>query len=53
MFEGLLEPAHLLLIAIIVIVFFGPSKLPEIGKNLGEAISGFREAMKHQDEDKS
>lgn len=45
MFEGLLQPMHLLLIAIIAIVFFGPKRLPELGKGLGEGIRGFKEAF--------
>ena len=45
MFEGLLQPMHLLLIFAIALIVFGPKKLPEIGKGLGEAIRGFKEAM--------
>ncbi len=45
MFEGLLQPMHLVLILAIVMIFFGPKKLPELGRGLGEAIRGFRDAM--------
>jgi sec-independent protein translocase protein TatA len=45
MFEGLFQPMHLLLIAIIAIIFFGPKRLPELGKGLGEGIRGFRDAF--------
>lgn len=45
MFEGLLQPMHLLLILLILVVFFGPQKLPQLGKGLGESISEFRKAM--------
>jgi len=45
MFEGLLQPMHLLLILVIALVVFGPRKLPEIGKGLGEAIRGFKKAL--------
>jgi len=34
---------ELLIILGIALVIFGPSKLPELGKSLGQAISGFRE----------
>src|SRR5262249_9466289 len=44
MFEGLLQPAHLLLILGIALLVFGPKKLPELGKGLGEAIRGLRSA---------
>ena len=46
MFEGILQPTHLLLILLICMVLFGGKKLPELGKGLGEAIKGFRSAMK-------
>lgn len=45
MFEGLLQPMHLLLILAIALVIFGPGKLPDIGKGLGEAIRGFKKAL--------
>lgn len=48
MFEGLIQPMHLLLIFAIAMIFLGPKKLPELGKGLGEAISGFREGLKGQ-----
>jgi len=36
MFEGLFQPMHLLVITGIVLLIFGPKKLPELGKGLGE-----------------
>lgn len=36
---------HLLLIAIIVLVVFGPGRLPNVGKSLGEAIRGFKKGL--------
>jgi sec-independent protein translocase protein TatA len=49
MFEGLFQPTHLLLILVIVMVLFGGKKLPELGKGLGEAIRGFKSAMREGD----
>jgi sec-independent protein translocase protein TatA len=49
MIEGLLQPMHLLLILGIALVIFGPSKLPELGKALGESIRGFKSAMAGED----
>jgi sec-independent protein translocase protein TatA len=43
--EGLLQPMHLLLILGIALVVFGPKKLPELGKGLGEAIRGFKKSL--------
>ncbi len=44
--EGLLQPMHLLVILGIALLVFGPKKLPELGKGLGEGIRGFKNAMK-------
>ncbi len=46
MFEGLLQPMHLLVILIIAMLVFGPKKLPELGKGLGDGIRSFRNALK-------
>jgi len=48
MFEGLLQPMHLLVIFLIVMIMFGGKKLPELGKGLGQAIRGFKEAMREE-----
>jgi sec-independent protein translocase protein TatA len=45
MFEGLFQPMHLIVIFVIALVVFGPGKLPDIGKGLGEAIRGFKKAL--------
>lgn len=45
MFEGLFQPMHLLLILGIALLFFGPKRLPELGKGLGTSIRDFRDAM--------
>jgi sec-independent protein translocase protein TatA len=42
----LLQPTHLMIIAIVVLVLFGGRKLPELGKGLGEGLRGFKEGMK-------
>jgi sec-independent protein translocase protein TatA len=52
MFEGLFQPTHLLLIFGIALLVFGPKKLPELGKGIGEGIRGFKSAIK-PDEDKT
>ena len=46
MFEGLFQPTHLLLVLGIALLVFGPKKLPELGKGIGDGIRGFRSAMK-------
>jgi sec-independent protein translocase protein TatA len=50
MFEGLFQPTHLLIIFGIALLVFGPKKLPELGKGIGEGIRGFKSAMKADEE---
>ncbi len=44
--EGLFQPMHLILILLIVLIIFGPGKLPELGAGLGKSIKEFKKAMK-------
>jgi len=46
MVEGLFQPMHLLVIFFIALLVFGPKKLPELGKGLGEGIRSLKEGMK-------
>jgi len=48
MFEGLFQPMHLLVIFVIAMLIFGPKKLGELGKGLGEAIRGFKQAVRDE-----
>jgi len=45
MFEGLFQPMHLLVIFFIALLVFGPKKLPELGKGIGEGIRALKEGM--------
>ena len=47
--EGLFQPMHLLLILIIALILFGPKRLPELGKGLGDGIRALKEGMKGND----
>ena len=49
MFEGLFQPMHLLVIFGIALLVFGPKKLPELGKGIGEGIRGFKSATKEEE----
>lgn len=51
MLNDLFQPMHLLIIGVIVVVFFGGKKLPELGKGLGEGLKGFKEGLKGVTED--
>jgi sec-independent protein translocase protein TatA len=46
MFEGIFQPMHLLVILIIALLFFGPSKLAGLGQGLGQGIRSFKDALK-------
>jgi sec-independent protein translocase protein TatA len=50
--EGLLSPIHLVFILLIVLILFGPGKLPELGKGLGKGIKEFKDAMRSSMDDK-
>ena len=43
---------ELLVIFIIVLVLFGPEKLPDVGKAIGETLRGFKKALKEPDNTK-
>lgn len=40
-----LSPMHLLVILLIVLVFFGGKKIPELMRGLGEGVRNFREGL--------
>jgi sec-independent protein translocase protein TatA len=42
---GSIGMPELVVIFVIALIVFGPSKLPDLGKSLGEAIRGFKKAM--------
>lgn len=42
MFEGLFQPWHLMIILVIILIIFGPGKLPDLGSALGKGIREFK-----------
>lgn len=51
MFDGLFQPMHLIVILFIALMVFGPRKLPELGKGLGDGIRSFKDSMRtHMDD---
>jgi sec-independent protein translocase protein TatA len=50
MFEGLFQPMHLIVILFIALLVFGPKKLPELGKGLGDGIRSFKDSMRNREE---
>lgn len=37
---------EILVIMVVIFIFFGPKKMPEIGKSLGKAVREFKNAMR-------
>jgi sec-independent protein translocase protein TatA len=48
---GAFQPTHLLFIAIVALVIFGPKRLPEMGRSIGEAMREFKRSMNRLNED--
>ena len=46
MFEGLFQPLHVLVIFAIALFVFGPKKLPELGKGIGEGIRALKDGIR-------
>jgi sec-independent protein translocase protein TatA len=42
---GVLQPWHLIIIVVIVLVIFGPGKLPMLGKAVGDSVRDFKKAI--------
>ena len=53
MFEGIFQPMHLLVIMGIALLVFGPKKLPELGKGIGDGIRSLRSSLKQEDGERS
>ena len=49
-YMDLFAPSHLLIILLIILVIFGPSKLGDVGGAMGKAIRDFKRAMNDPDD---
>ncbi|MGH7933516.1 MAG: twin-arginine translocase TatA/TatE family subunit [Candidatus Binataceae bacterium] len=47
----ILAPSHLLILLLIILIIFGPSKLGDVGGAMGKAIRDFKHAMNEPDSD--
>ncbi|MED4602482.1 twin-arginine translocase TatA/TatE family subunit [Paenibacillus validus] len=41
---GALSPWHIILIAVVLLLLFGPNKLPELGRSFGKMFREFKDA---------
>lgn len=46
MFREIFTPGHMLLIAAVALIFFGPAKLPELGRGFGKMLREFKSGTK-------
>lgn len=40
---------HILILLVILLIFFGPSRLPALGQSIGKAIKGFKDGLNEID----
>lgn len=48
---GSLSLTHILILVVILLIFFGPNRLPALGQSLGKAIKGFKDGLNNPDGD--
>ena len=48
---GVLQPWHLIVILVIVLIIFGPGKLPDLGQSLGRGIREFKSSVKGEEDE--
>jgi sec-independent protein translocase protein TatA len=53
MFSGGIGLPEVLLVLAIVLIIFGPKRLPQLGRSLGSGMRNFKESVsgRHQDDD--
>ena len=52
MLVGMLSTLEVIIIIAVILLIFGPSKLPQLGEGIGKMLRGFRKEMKQIDQDK-
>ncbi len=45
MFSGALQPMHVLIVVVIVLLLFGAKRLPELGRSMGTGIREFKKGV--------
>ena len=43
--EGLISPWHIAILVVILLLVFGPKRLPELGSAVGKTITGFKHGL--------
>lgn len=52
MFDGLLQPTHLVLVLVVALIVLGPGKLGDLGGQLGRGVREFKSNMEGSDTDR-
>jgi sec-independent protein translocase protein TatA len=50
MFTGLESPTHLLIVFLVILLFFGGKRVPELARGLGKGMREFRKGLEEGDE---
>jgi sec-independent protein translocase protein TatA len=50
MFTGILQPTHLIILMGVVLILFGPKRLPDAGRALGQGLREFKSSLGHEGE---
>ncbi|WP_210491659.1 twin-arginine translocase TatA/TatE family subunit [Patulibacter sp. SYSU D01012] len=48
--SGLLQPTHLIILAVVLLVVFGPKRIPDVAKSLGSGMRGFKDSLQGGDD---
>jgi sec-independent protein translocase protein TatA len=48
MFTGILQPTHLIMLLAVVLILFGPKRLPDAGRALGQGLREFKDSVNHE-----
>jgi sec-independent protein translocase protein TatA len=50
MSTGLLNPTHIIILLLVVLIVLGPKRLPQAGRSLGRGMREFRDGISGRDE---
>jgi sec-independent protein translocase protein TatA len=48
MFNGLLQPTHLIILLAVVLIFLGPKRLPSAGRAIGQGLREFKDSINRE-----
>jgi sec-independent protein translocase protein TatA len=48
--SGVLSPWHIAIFALVLLLVFGPKRLPEMGRSLGKGMREFKDSIAHHHE---